>query len=150
MRRIVNQLPQAEGAQRVAKFQPVNKGIFSLDSGYSIIPLDRKGEVGVYFMDLSATMQTAEEAALYSAARLAREQGYERMLLTSSRTVERINVLGQNNYSYQGMQSQARVLFVHGQDVPEEYRGAEWRLVDPATVIAALAEKFPDPVRVAK
>jgi hypothetical protein len=148
---IVQFLPHPESDDNKARFKRSEDGNLLAEGGHTHEQTDSEDDWTIRATDYAASGPTLEEAAVLNAAMLAREKGYDRLLIQSRRTFSRQTHLT-TSYGYyssssiqnSGREAGMRVRLVRSDAVPADLVGAEWRMLDVDMVIADLLPRFTD------
>jgi hypothetical protein len=147
---LMSLLPRAESDAALPKFRRSGDGHFFSDNGFSFEKDADSDAQTVRFTHSTATQAVVEELAMLSAATRARQQGKDRLLLLTRRTIERTTHLT-TVYGYaggttrdipSGNEAQLQVLFLDSGNIPDAYRQSASRLLSVDAVIAALGDKY--------
>ncbi len=141
---LIRLLPHAEAPENQVRFKRGGDGYFLTDNGFSRREMDSEDDWTIRFTDDTATAATVEEFSIIAAAQEAKKRGYDRLLLQSSRTVQRTtNIYGAYGVSYgsqnSGREAQLRVRFIKSDAIPAELAGSSWRMLDVNTLISNLS-----------
>ncbi|MEL6531236.1 MAG: hypothetical protein AAFQ27_14860 [Pseudomonadota bacterium] len=138
---LIRLLPHAEAPENQVRFKRGGDGYFLTDNGFSRREMDTEDDWTIRFTDDTATAATVEEFSMIAAAQEAKKRGYDRLLLQSSRTVQRTtNVYGAYGSQNSGREAQMRVRFIKSDAIPADLAGSTWRMLDVNTVIGDLSD----------
>ena len=136
-------LPRPETPATQVRFKRSGDGYFLGDNGYSRREMDGPDDWTIRFTDDLASRETVEEFGMLAAAEETLKRGYDGFVIQSRRVLERTT---RNMYygtvvstTNSGREAQLRIRMIHGDELPADLRGAEWRIVRPVEIKAALA-----------
>lgn len=140
-------LPRPETAAMQPRFKLAGDGYFLSDNGFSRRRMDDADKWTIRFTHHLASAATVEELALLSAAKQAERDGYDGLLVLTSRTLVRttrmISYWSGTSELPAGREGQLTVLFVRQGALPQAYRDRGWRLLKTGEIIAALSARYP-------
>lgn len=141
---LIQLFPRPEAPENQVKFKKAGDGMFLPENGFSKKRMDDDTDWTIRFTDFVASGPTVEEFALLSAAQITKDLGYDGFLIQSRRVLERTtHVSGMWVGSYtqnSGREAQLRIRVVHKSGISPELVDAQWRMLDPDEIIAALSQ----------
>ncbi|HYM18446.1 MAG TPA: hypothetical protein VEU06_07780 [Micropepsaceae bacterium] len=147
-------LPEAEDADKVPDFERQDTYWFTNNpnprfDGYFVGKPNAEGVTTFSFRGNAATQAMVEELALLGAAGVARKSGQKGMIVVDRRdtTYRNVTTYYGNPIRNQaaGYGSELDIVFVDPAALPEKYKTAGWRIIDPEAVYSALAPIYLKP-----
>jgi hypothetical protein len=137
-------LPRPESPELIPTFKKAGDGYFLSDNGLSH-RVDGDGTTHlVRFTHIAATKETIEEMVLLGAARLAKTEGKDSLLIMTRSILPR-SITGYGVNTNMGHEAQIKVVFVDSKTLPAELESHRWRLVPVAPILADLESRYIQP-----
>ncbi|WP_408590398.1 hypothetical protein [Novosphingobium sp.] len=143
---LLGALPRPETPNNQPKIHKAGDGYFLSDNGYSSTQMDLPERWTVRFTSDFGTAASVDEQAIASAAALARSKGYGHFIIELRRqmvrTLHQVGLYAGGDIN-SGREAQMTIRFVKPDALPDDLKGAEWRIVDAAKVLADFDASHP-------
>ncbi len=148
---IMELLPRPETESNQAHFHKSGDGYFLSDNGFAMSQIDGEDRWQVSFTSALSTTASIEELLMLTAARLARDKGFDGILLQSRYVfVRTMHVTQYGIYAggsfdqNSGREAQITLRLVHRDKLPTELVPARWRVLDVNRLITEISAAHPE------